>query len=128
MQTIQKILLISAISLMLPLAASAQTIQDVQAMSPEDRRAYMEAMSDDERAAMREKWRGEFDSMSDEEKQAVREKRRSGHRADRKARWDSMSEEERAAAREKRGERKGTRDKPRRGHGDRRDRQQEPEA
>lgn len=41
----------------MPYAALAQSASDVQNMSPEDKRAYMEGMSDDERdrTAMRER-------------------------------------------------------------------------
>ncbi len=111
MRSIRKILIVSSLGVLLPIVASAQSITDVQGMSPEDRRTYMESMSEDERMAMRDKWRGEFESLSDEEKQAMRGKRAGsrgagGQRGDREAmreRWESMSGEERAAAREKRG-------------------------
>jgi len=95
-------------------SASAQSVNELMDLSPEDRKAYMESMSDDERAAMREKWRGEMQNMSEEERQAVREKRgaaagQGGQRRNKEAmreRWESMSEEERAAAKEKRATRK----------------------
>jgi hypothetical protein len=110
MRTIQKILLTLSLSLLLPLAASAQSIGEFQDLGPEERRAYMESMSDDERTAMREKWRSEFDNLPEEEKQAMRDKRAErrgaeGGGRDREAmreRRESMSEEERTAAREKR--------------------------
>jgi hypothetical protein len=109
MRTIRNILMAFGLSLLLPLAASAQSLSDVQAMSKEDRRNYIESMSEDERSAMRGKWRAEYDQLSDEQKEAVRGQR-SGHRdrngrgGDREAmrqRWDSMSEEERSAAKDK---------------------------
>ena len=53
-------------------------------------------MSDEQRAAMRER----YENMSDEEKQALRDKMQS-RRAERRAKWDSMSDEQRQAAREK---------------------------
>jgi hypothetical protein len=108
MCTIQKILLVSSLSLLLPFAASAQSVSDVQALSPEDRRTYMESMSDDERNAMREKWRAEYDQLPEDQKMAMREQRaanRDGSGRDREAmkqRWDAMSEEERAAAKDRR--------------------------
>jgi hypothetical protein len=110
MRTIQTILLVSSLSFLLPLAASAQSVSDVQALSPEDRRAYMESMSDDERNAMREKWRSEYDQLPEDQKTAIREQRaanrdgksRGRDREAMKQRWDSMSEEERAAAKDKR--------------------------
>lgn len=53
-------------------------------------------MSDEQRAAMRQR----YENMSDEEKQALRDKMQS-RRAERRAKWDAMSDEERQAAREK---------------------------
>ena len=107
MQTIQKILIITGLSL-LPFAASAQSVSDLQNMDPEERRAFMKSMSDDERTAMRDKWRSEFDGMSDEDKQAMR-KRRDANRGDggrdraaMRERWETMSEEERAQAKDRR--------------------------
>jgi len=98
-----------SLSLLLPLAASAQSLSDVQAMSKEDRRNYIESMSEDERSAMRDKWRAEYDQLSDEQKAAIRGQRsgnrngkgRGGDREAMQQRWDSMSEEERTAARDK---------------------------
>ena len=49
-------------------------------------------MSDEQRAAIRER----YENMSEEDKQAMRDRR-----AERRARWQAMSEEERQAAREK---------------------------
>ena len=110
MRTIHKILLASSLCILLPFAAYGQSINDLQGMSPEDRRIYMESMSDDERTAMRGKWRAEYENLPEEEKQAIREKRaanQSGRNRGRdheamRQRWDSMSEEERAAAKERR--------------------------
>ena len=107
MQTIQKILIVSGL-ILLPFAGSAQSITDIQNMDPDERRVFMESMLNDERTAMREKWRTEFDGMSDEEKQAIRQKR-SANRGDggrdrtaMRERWESMSDEERAQAKERR--------------------------
>jgi hypothetical protein len=108
MRTIRNILMICSLSLLLPVAASAQSLSEVQAMSKEDRRSYIEAMSEDERSAMRDKWRAEFEQLPEEQKAAIREQRQAnggGGNRDRKEmrqRWESMSEEEQAAAREKR--------------------------
>lgn len=98
-------------------SAAAQSVNDLMDLSPEERRAYMQSMSDDERSAMREKWRNEMQNMSEEERQAIRDKRgaaagAAGKRRDRGAmreRWESMSEEERAAAKEQRTARKAQR-------------------
>jgi hypothetical protein len=110
MRTIQKILLTMSLGLLLPVAAAAQSLSDVQVMSPEDRRAYMESMSEDERTAMREKWRAEYESLPDDQKKAIREKgaaNRDGRNRGRdreamKQRWDAMSEEERTAMKDQR--------------------------
>jgi len=110
MNTIQKILLVLSLGLLLPAYAAAQSITEMQAMSPEERHAFMSSMSDDERTAWRDKRRAEFDSLSDEEKQAIRAQRAGNpygrgagrNREAMKQRWDSMSEEERAAAKDRR--------------------------
>lgn len=113
MQKIQRIIrttTIAALTLLLPLAASAQSFEEIRDLSPEDRKAYMESMSDEERTAMREKWHAEYENLTDEEKQALRKERganREARRAEMRERWASMSEEERAAAREKRHDKKG---------------------
>ena len=91
--TMRKTVLTVAV-LLLPMGAMGQSLSELQALSPEDRRAYMESMSDEERAAMREQWRAEAKAMSAEDRKAMREERR--------ARWESMSDEERQAAREHR--------------------------
>jgi hypothetical protein len=110
MRTIRKILLASSLSLLLPVAASAQSLSEVQSMSKEDRRSYIESMSEDERSAMRSKWRAEFDQLPEEQKAAIRAQRggnrdgkgRGGDREAMQNRMDSMSEEERAAMTERR--------------------------
>ncbi len=110
MRTIRGKFVALSIALLLPLAVSAQSFDDIKEMSPEDRRAYIEGLSDEDRSALREERRAKFDSMSDEERQAMREKRRAGS-DERRARWESMSDEERTAARERHTDRKGHRDR-----------------
>jgi hypothetical protein len=110
---------------LLPVTGYTQSVSDIQDLNPEERRAYMESMSPDERAAMRDKWRAELDAMPEEERRAMRERmaadrpegqrnraamreraarlKREQIRAQRREHWESMSEEERTAAREKRG-------------------------
>lgn len=120
MKNLRIILIATGLAVLLPISGYTQSVSEIKDLSPEDRRAYMESMSPDERAAMREKWRGELDAMSDEERAAVREKmaanRPEGAREmrherndQRREKWDSMSEEERAAARKKRQENKALR-------------------
>ena len=70
MHTIHKFLLVGGLGLLLPFGASAQSITDLEELSPEDRRNYMESMSPEEREGMREKWRSEYENLSDEDKQA----------------------------------------------------------
>ena len=72
-----------------------------------------------DREAMRQRW----ESMSDEERAAAKE-RHQARKAERRQRWESMSEEERAAVREKRGDRKGSKGKP---HQRERDSAEQPE-
>jgi hypothetical protein len=110
MRTIRRILIAAGVSLLLPIAASAQSLSEVQAMSKEDRRNYIESMSEDERSAMRSKWRAEFDQLPEEQQAAIRAQRggnrdgkgRGGDREAMQKRWNSMSEEERAAMTERR--------------------------
>ena len=105
MQSFQKAIVAMSLSLLLPLAVSAQSLSDLKEMSPEDRRAAYESMSDEQRTAIQDQRRAEYDSMPEEERQAMREKRSANRdgsdREARRERWESMSEEERAGAREK---------------------------
>jgi len=114
MQSLRLILLASGLAVLIPVTGYAQSLAEIQELSREDRRAYMESMSPDERVAMREQWHREFDAMSDEEHEAIRARRaanrpdgatgrRKENRAERRERWESMSDEERAAMREQRG-------------------------
>lgn len=119
MQKLRLVLSALVLTFLLPASGFAQSVSDLENLSPEDRRIYMESMSQDERAAMREKWRAEraamsdeeraamkqerrekWEAMSEEERDAMRAKRQEG-KAKRREKWESMSEEERAAARER---------------------------
>lgn len=112
---------------------------DPSAMSAEEREAFREArreqwqnMSEQERAATREKHRAEreqhraamrerYDNMSEEERAAAREQHRADkekRRAAMRERYANMSEQERQAMRERRAER-GARHPGRGGHGKR---------
>jgi hypothetical protein len=99
---------VSTLLLLLAMTCSAAQGQESD-QAPGHDRPPPRQMSEEDRAAMRER----FENMSDEEKQAFREKmreRRSSQprggnlseeeRAARRAKWESMSEEQRAAARE----------------------------
>ena len=120
---------LSSAMLALPLGLQAQSLADFHDMTAEQKRAYWDGMSEQERAAKRDEWRSERDAMgaeeraamhaermarreemrtrwnamSEEEKQAKRETMRA-HREERRAMWESMSPEERAAMRERRSE------------------------
>lgn len=78
--------------MLVPLGLQAQSLSDFQNLTPEERRAYWDGMSEQERQAKRDQWHAERQAMSDEERAATREQMR--------ARWDSMSEEERQPKRE----------------------------
>lgn len=88
-----------AATFLLPLAATAQSLSDVQELSPDDRRTYMEAMSPEEREAKRAEWKAEHDAMTPEQRVAMRA-RRDANQAERRAKWESLSDEEREAKRE----------------------------
>ena len=114
MQTLRLSLAVAAALLALPLAASAQSIEDLRDMSPQERRAYVEGLSAEERealraerdsrraqraenrAAMREHWQ----SMSAEEREAARQQHRE-RVEQRRQHWESMSDEDKAAARQR---------------------------
>jgi aminopeptidase N len=116
--------------LALPLGLQAQSFSEFHSMSPDEKRAYMDSLSEQERQAKREEWRAQRDAMSDEELAAMhaermarreqmraqwnalsdeekqaRRKAMRAHREERRAMWESMSPEERAAIRERRGDR-----------------------
>ena len=105
MHTLSRFLLISIVTLALPATGLAQSLDELRNLTPEDRRSYFQSMSDEERSAMRDKWRDEYENLPEEEKQAIREERRQARRE----RRESMSDQERAAAREKWHKRKASR-------------------
>ena len=98
-KTLQNVIAVAALAL--PFSLAAQSISDMQELSPEVRKAYMDSMSEDERRAKRVEWRAEREAMSDEDRAALREQMRARHDEMRGER-DSMSDEERAARHEER--------------------------
>ena len=108
MQTLRLILAVAGTALALPLSATAQSLDDLGEMSPQERRTYVESLSLEEREALRAERRSRWDSMSDEERAAARERKRI-HRAENRAamreHWQSMSAEEREAVRQQHRER-----------------------
>lgn len=116
MRKFRLLFVIAGLSLLIPVAGMAQSVAEFSELSPEDRRAYMHSMSEEERQAKRTEWRAEMEALPEAERKAIREKmaanrpQRGGR--DREAmreRWESMSDEERAAARAKRQQRKAER-------------------
>jgi predicted Fe-S protein YdhL (DUF1289 family) len=116
MNKFRSLLMISGLSLLMPAAGIAQSVDEISELSPEDRRAYMQSMSEEERQAKRAEWRAQMEAMPEAERNAMREKmaanrpQRGGR--DREAmrqRWESMSDEERAAAKAERHQKKAER-------------------
>ena len=105
MKKFRLLIMMSALTLLVPVTGIAQSVSDISELSPEDRRAYMQSMSQEERQAKREQWRTEMDAMPEADRKAMRAKMAAdrpqrGNR-DREAmreRRESMSDEERAAA------------------------------
>lgn len=104
MKTLRLIVALSGLALLAP-AAFAQSIDDLKEMSPEERREYVQGLSDEQRQALKAEQKARWDSMSDEERKAARREmneRRQLNRDAMRQKWDSMSDEEREAARAKR--------------------------
>ncbi|NIQ26075.1 MAG: hypothetical protein GTN88_05945, partial [Gammaproteobacteria bacterium] len=101
MKEIRLMIVGSALAL-LPITGLAQSVAEISELGPEERRAYMQSMSPEEREALREQWRAELDAMPAEEREAVRDRMRANRpqgrdRAAMRERWESMSDEERDA-------------------------------
>ena len=62
---------LTAAILVMPLALQAQSLSEFHDLSPEEKRAYWDSMSEQERQAKREQWRAERDAMSNEERAAM---------------------------------------------------------
>ena len=90
---------LSAMLLTLPLALQAQSLTEFHNMSPDEKRAYMDSLSEQERLAKREQWRAERDAMSDEERAAMHAERMA-KREEMRAHWNALSDEEKQAKRE----------------------------
>jgi Spy/CpxP family protein refolding chaperone len=78
--------------------AGAQTLEELGSLGPQERRAYWQGLSDDEREAKVAEWRAKLDSMSPEQKDAMREML-VARREELRDLWDEMSPEEREALR-----------------------------
>ena len=90
---------LSSALLALPLGLQAQSLSEFHDMSPDEKRAYMDSLSEQEREAKREQWRAERDAMSDEERAAMHAERMA-RREEMHARWNELSEDEKQARRE----------------------------
>lgn len=110
MRNLRLMIVVSGLAVM-PVSTMAQSITELEALSPADRQAYMQSMSPEERSAMRGKWREEVAAMPEEERRAMRERMRAvrpdqaRNRDEMRKRRESMSDEERAAARQQREQR-----------------------
>jgi hypothetical protein len=116
MKKFRLMVMIFGMAMLVPVTGAAQSIGEISELSPEDRRAYMQSMSEEERQAKRAEWRAEMEAMPEADRNAIREKmganrpQRGGK--DREAmreRWNSMSDEERAAAKAQRQQQKAQR-------------------
>ena len=66
---------LTATLLALPPGLQAQSFSEFHDMSPEQKRAYLDSLSEQERRAKHEQWRAERDAMSDEERAAMHAER-----------------------------------------------------
>jgi hypothetical protein len=108
MQALRSIIAIFAVSglaLLISTVGHTQIPEGLESMTPEQRREYVQGLSDDERQALRKQLRAQWDAMSEEERTAARRDqadRRAANKEAKRKQWDSMSEEEREAARAQR--------------------------
>ena len=112
MNTLRLILAASGLALLLPSVSFADLADGLDEMSPEQRREYIENLSEEDRQKLRDQKRAEWQAMSDEERRAARqryERNRDANRAAMRQNWENMSEEEREAARQQYKERKAQR-------------------
>lgn len=96
---------LSGLALLIPTAGLAQVPEGLEGMTPEQRREYVEGLSEDERQALKKQLRAQWDAMSEEERAATRREqaeRRAANKEAQRKQWDAMSEEEREVARAQR--------------------------
>jgi hypothetical protein len=112
MNTLRLILAASGLALLLPSVSFADLADGLDEMSPEERREYIQNLSEEDRLQLREQKRAEWQAMSDEERRAARDRyqrNREKNRAAMRQNWENMSEEERAVARQQYKEREAQR-------------------
>ena len=93
------------LALLIPTAGLTQVPEGLEGMTPEQRREYVQGLSDDERQALKKQLRAQWDAMSEEERTAARRDqadRRAANKEAMRKQWDSASEEEREVMRAKR--------------------------
>jgi hypothetical protein len=103
MQRLRLIIAAAGLALLMPLGSLAQAPDAPEDMTPEQRRAYMQGLTEPERQALREQKRAQWEAMSDEERRLARRQKseqRDKKRAAMREHWQSLSEEEREAARQ----------------------------
>ena len=105
MQALRSVIAIFGLALLIPTAGLTQVPDGLEGMTPEQRREYVQGLSEDERQALRKQLRAQWDAMSEEERTVARRDqadRRAANKEAKRKQWDSMSEEEREAARTQR--------------------------
>ena len=68
MKKFRLLLMISGLTMLFPVAGFAQSLEEISELSPEDRRAYMQSMSEEERQAKRAEWREQMNAMPEAER------------------------------------------------------------
>ena len=105
LRSIIAVLAVSGLALLIPTTGLTQVPEGLEGMTPEQRREYVQGLSEDERQALRKQLRAQWDAMSEEERAAARRDqadRRAANKEAMRKQWDSASEEEREVLRAKR--------------------------
>ena len=85
MNTLRLILAASGLALLLPSVSFADLADGLDEMSPEQRREYIENLSEEDRQKLRDQKRAEWQAMSDEERRAARQRYERDREANREA-------------------------------------------
>ena len=83
---------------------ASDTLEELQELSPEARREALEAMADEERAAVREFARGRREQLR-ADRESMTPDQREAARQERRKRFESMTPEQQKAMKERRAER-----------------------
>ena len=76
MKTLRLIVLATGMALLLPVTGMAQSADELEQMTREERREYMQGLSAAEREALREEQRARWEALSDEDRHADQRERR----------------------------------------------------